>query len=638
MARSYSLSRSKRVFFHIYRAVCKKGVKVPFEIGKQLRGELDDLQKAILEKNRAEANARAKKCEALVQPYMKKGAFLKLWELVGALAFALVFAIVVRQMWFEPYEIPTGSMRPTFMEKDRLVVSKTDFALNIPLTTGHFYFNPASVLRNGIVTFTGENMDISDVDTRYFLIFPGKKQFIKRLMGKPGDTLYFYGGQIYGIDKDGKDITPQLQPPSLASIEHIPFLKWEGQIGMPPSSSNSSLSGLASPIIVHQMGQSVAMLNAAASGRLMGKMLPIPQVHNGQFPETNEYSELWGFGNFAMARLLTAEEALSIDGVNVEGGQLYLELAHHPSLQRLMLVRDAQNRLRPTFDCPLAFIPLDEGKLHQLFASLYTSRFVVEDGYMRRYGTSADEERFQSFYPQLKDVPDGTYEFYHGKAYKIGFEGFSSELPSSHPLYTFSIPRMQMWFNLGIECNTLFSPQKDYPTLRPARYAYFRNGDLFVMGSSLFEKNEPALVGFVAKEKEKASLSSAYTPFVDRGPPYKKDGTLDVDLIKHVGLQLPEKSYLALGDNHAMSGDSRIFGFVPEANLRGGPLFIFWPPGSRFGAPNQPPYPWFNFPTLAVWCAAVLIGGTWWVIHRRRTRLPIDLNANCKTLNPELKK
>ena len=58
----------------------------------------------------------------------------------------------------------------------------------------------------GIVIFSGQDMDISDVDTKYFLIFPGKKQFIKRLVGKPGDSLYFYGGLIYGIDKDGNDL------------------------------------------------------------------------------------------------------------------------------------------------------------------------------------------------------------------------------------------------------------------------------------------------------------------------------------------------------------------------------------------------------------------------------------------------
>src|SRR3990167_6383298 len=114
-------------------------------------------------------------------------------------------------------------MRPTFKEQDRLVVSKTNFGINIPLTPEEFYFDPNLVQRGGIVIFTGENMDIHDVDTMYFYIFPGKKQYVKRMIGKPGDILYFYGGRIYGFDKEGNDISPKLQLAQFTSLEPIPF-------------------------------------------------------------------------------------------------------------------------------------------------------------------------------------------------------------------------------------------------------------------------------------------------------------------------------------------------------------------------------------------------------------------------------
>jgi signal peptidase I len=81
--------------------------------------------------------------------------------------------------------------------------------------------------------------------------------------------------------------------------------------------------------------------------------------------------------------------------------------------------------------------------------------------------------------------------------------------------------------------------------------------------------------------------------------------------------------YLVLGDNHAMSADSRDFGFVPQENLRGAPDLIFWPPGPRFGFPNQPFYPLFNGPRAFVWflAACCIIGGT--IYWRRRNRLPL---------------
>jgi signal peptidase I len=45
-------------------------------------------------------------------------------------------------MWFELYEIPTGSMRPTFKEQDRLIAFKTSFGINIALVEDQFIFEP----------------------------------------------------------------------------------------------------------------------------------------------------------------------------------------------------------------------------------------------------------------------------------------------------------------------------------------------------------------------------------------------------------------------------------------------------------------------------------------------------------------
>jgi signal peptidase I len=116
---------------------------------------------------------------------------------VIALLVALVIAIVIRQMWFELYRIPTGSMRPTFKEGDFLLVSKTAFGLNIPLATEHFYFNQHLVERGGSIVFSTDNLDIPDSDMMYFYIFPGKKQYIKRLIAKPGDTIYSMEGKLW---------------------------------------------------------------------------------------------------------------------------------------------------------------------------------------------------------------------------------------------------------------------------------------------------------------------------------------------------------------------------------------------------------------------------------------------------------
>ncbi|MGA7394991.1 MAG: signal peptidase I [Terrimicrobiaceae bacterium] len=47
--------------------------------------------------------------------------------------------------------------------------------------------------------------------------------------------------------------------------------------------------------------------------------------------------------------------------------------------------------------------------------------------------------------------------------------------------------------------------------------------------------------------------------------------------------KVPEQSYFALGDNSYFSKDSRDFGAVPELNVTGKGLFVYWPFSKRWG-------------------------------------------------------
>lgn len=617
----YSLKKSKSIFKHTISLFKKKQKRLSEQTQKTFLNTLTQLQEEISLKNRESASTLAKQAENLCQQHLKKSSLEHFKDLVSALGFALVIAVLVRQMWFEFYEIPTGSMRPTLKEQDRLVVSKTDFGINVPLKPKQFLFDPELVKRSGIIVFTGENMDIHDVDTLYFYIFPGKKQYIKRLMGKPGDLLYFYGGQLYGIDSEGNDITATLQYPSLNAIEHIPFIDFERKLSLPATPSY----GYYSPVILYQMNEPVAKLSVTSQGNVQGEMLNPSNIHASGSPALQSYSEMWGFKNFGMARLLTREQVRILtdsDPAAMENGVLYLEIRHHPSLQSGKIIQDEWGRRRPTLGISTSIIPLQEHHVKEIFENMYTARFQVKKELGYRYGAPTNPS---SFTPSFPGVPDGCYEYYYGKAYKVGWQGITYLLPSEHPLYRYTPEMTQLLYDVGIELDMRFFPQGKYQRLTPARYTYYRNGDLYLLGAPILKKDDPALLAFQQREDTRAKMTSTqnpYFPFVDAGPPLKTDGSLDKALIRKYGLKIPQQMYLALGDNHAMSADSREFGFVPQDNLRGGPDFIFWPPGSRWGTPNQPSYPFFNTPRTLIWAIVALVAILSTIYWRKRHRLP----------------
>jgi signal peptidase I len=624
MGKGFSLKKSKKILLQTYHHFLKRKKRLSLAQQEEVKSSLLGLQDAVLQKKRGEASNKAKALHELAHTHLKKNIFEKTRDFIVGIGVALIIAVIVRQMWFELYEIPTGSMRPTFKEQDRLAVSKTDFGINVPLTTKHFYFDPNLVQRNGIVIFTVEDMDFRDGDTVYFYIFPGKKLLVKRLIGKPGDTLYFYGGKIYGIDEQGNDISPELQLQQLDKIEHIPVFTFDGRVTTTPS----PIQGIYSPVIVYHMNEPIARLYATSSTQAKGELLPKiltqdPNIH---------YRNLWGFENFAMARLLTKDQVkqlTDIDPATLDEGVLYLELKHHPSLSHAKMGYDEWNRYRPMVGTSTSIIPLQEHHLRAIFENIYTARFIVKEGMARRSSVNLVHPGTSGFFPLLPGVPDGTYEFYYGKAHQIKWEGISFELPPSHPLYKFDPQRIQLFYNIGLEFDTRFSPQTKEQIIAPPRYAYFRNGDLYLTGAPVLKSDDPTLLAFIEKEKQKQAASRPQNPyyaFVDIGPPLLPDGRVNADIIRRYGLKVPPESYLVLGDNHANSGDSREFGFVPEGNLRGGPTFIFWPPGSRWGIPNQPPYAFFNIGRVIVWILAGISIGGWYIYHRRRNRLPLKFD------------
>jgi signal peptidase I len=104
------------------------------------------------------------------------------------LFYAFVIAIIIRSIIIQPFYIPSSSMEPTLLVGDRLFVTKYSYGYS----KHSFPFSP-SIFENRIM-FTGPKR--GDV-----IVFKtpadNRTDYIKRLVGLPGDTIQFIDSNLY---------------------------------------------------------------------------------------------------------------------------------------------------------------------------------------------------------------------------------------------------------------------------------------------------------------------------------------------------------------------------------------------------------------------------------------------------------
>ena len=121
-----------------------------------------------------------------------------LWDYVRAILWAVLLAVVFRSFIYEPFSIPSGSMQPTLLIGDHLFVSKWtygysrhSFPFSPPIFDGRI--PEGGPERGDVVVFkfiktrneSGRIVTVSSTD------------YIKRVIGMPGDTIQMKAGRLY---------------------------------------------------------------------------------------------------------------------------------------------------------------------------------------------------------------------------------------------------------------------------------------------------------------------------------------------------------------------------------------------------------------------------------------------------------
>jgi signal peptidase I len=107
---------------------------------------------------------------------------------IKTLFYALIIALLIRTFLFQPFYIPSSSMEPSLLIGDRLFVSKYAYGFS----RHSFPFSPT----NYNIRFFEHEPKRGDV-----IVFKtpadDRTDYIKRLIGLPGDTIQFIKGEFF---------------------------------------------------------------------------------------------------------------------------------------------------------------------------------------------------------------------------------------------------------------------------------------------------------------------------------------------------------------------------------------------------------------------------------------------------------
>ncbi len=149
--------------------------------------------------------------------------FIKLWKDNKSILFFLCLMFVFRSAVADWNEVPTGSMKPTIVEGDRILVNKMVYDLRVPFT--HIsLFKLSDPVVGDIIIFDSK---ISD------------KRLVKRVVGVPGDIVEMRNNVLWvnGQKLSYHIISKNLQ--STDKIENLSGVKHQIRVKLSASSRSS---------------------------------------------------------------------------------------------------------------------------------------------------------------------------------------------------------------------------------------------------------------------------------------------------------------------------------------------------------------------------------------------------------------
>ncbi|HEY3322983.1 MAG TPA: signal peptidase I [Planctomycetota bacterium] len=533
------------------------------------------------------------------------------WDSVWGLAFLIVSILLGRHALIEPFKIPSGSMEPTLFGNenfgDRIVTSKLAYADSSRvmlvlaaaafLVAVGFFASRASQRMKSIAIWTaftigllggigwlwgdkaiaGEPKRFDVVVFEYNTAWEGKSardiNYIKRLVGLPGDNLVASGGDLY-LHKDGKDqiIRKWKEVPKTQDILWYPISKaWVRHMHeCPPESSPSyalvkqQLDNLAFPWNIDGKGATREKQSLTLDGS--------PATITYKYPVTNIYLKQgrWGFLHENCPES-NKEPLVSPEGFKVT----------NPENKRKDITAFVNNTSEGV-QCP---------NCKQVEFPMVPR--PAEGPWMEAHST----ERF--FYGGENVVGDVRLDL-----------DVDVQTPGSIQVQTGSDLHSALW-NIGnaaalpqISGESVHAVGKATPELSAGKHtlslAYIDGTVIATLDGQTIETREidvhpPGRAADNIKSIVRVSFAGLkgtvtkldiyrdlyYTIWPAGGYHFQKD---EPPTARHMlpdgswEAQVPKDHFLMMGDNSPSSSDGRVWGFVPRERIVGRASFVWWPP------------------------------------------------------------
>lgn len=136
----------------------------------------------------------------------KKEIIKEILEWIYCIVIAIVLALIVRYYIGTPTVVQMDSMYPTFKQGDRLILNRLAITLHSDLKRGEVitfeapsssYGSSAEVdLNNPVAKYDDEPKNFFN-KFAYYVLDIGKKSYIKRVIGLPGEHVQIENGNVY---------------------------------------------------------------------------------------------------------------------------------------------------------------------------------------------------------------------------------------------------------------------------------------------------------------------------------------------------------------------------------------------------------------------------------------------------------